>query len=52
MRCHCVHGQSRPTVGFCLWCNRDFYSMEEVFEHNHGKNCPELEEALKAAEDA
>jgi len=26
--------------------------MEEVFEHNHGKNCPELEEALKAAEDA
>jgi hypothetical protein len=21
-------------VGFCLWCNRDFYSMEEVEAHN------------------
>jgi len=23
-----------PTVGFCLWCNMDFYSMEEVEAHN------------------
>jgi hypothetical protein len=23
-----------PIVGFCLWCNRDFYSMEEVEAHN------------------
>ena len=22
------------TVGFCLWCNKDFYSMEEVWVHN------------------
>ncbi len=22
------------TVGFCLWCNKDFYSMEEVEAHN------------------
>jgi hypothetical protein len=21
-------------VGFCLWCNRDFYTPEEVWEHN------------------
>ena len=24
----------KPIVGFCLWCNRDFYTMEEVWEHN------------------
>lgn len=21
-------------VGFCLWCGKDFYSMEEVDKHN------------------
>jgi hypothetical protein len=25
---------SNPTIGFCLWCDKDFYSMEEVWEHN------------------
>lgn len=23
-----------PTLGFCLWCNKDFYSMQEVEAHN------------------
>jgi hypothetical protein len=23
-----------PTVGFCLWCNKDFYSIDEVYAHN------------------
>jgi hypothetical protein len=22
------------TVGFCLWCNRDFHSTDEVETHN------------------
>jgi hypothetical protein len=31
-------------VGFCLWCGKDFYAMEEVWEHNaSGVNaCPEF----------
>jgi hypothetical protein len=24
----------KPTVGFCLWCNCDFYSIEEMEAHN------------------
>jgi hypothetical protein len=24
----------KPTVGFCLWCNCDFYSFEEMEAHN------------------
>jgi hypothetical protein len=24
----------RLTVDFCLWCNRDFYTIAEVMEHN------------------
>jgi hypothetical protein len=24
----------KSTVGFCLWCNRDFHSMEQVGAHN------------------
>jgi hypothetical protein len=23
----------KPIIGFCLWCNRDFYTMEEYEEH-------------------
>src|SRR5260370_5673008 len=23
----------KPSVGFCLWCNKDFYSMNEVESH-------------------
>jgi hypothetical protein len=23
-----------PIVGFCLWCDKDFYSMDEVETHN------------------
>lgn len=33
-------------VGFCLWCDKDFYSMEEVEAHNadNMKACPVHEE--------
>jgi hypothetical protein len=24
----------KPIIGFCLWCNRDFYDYEEVQAHN------------------
>ena len=32
----------KPIVGFCLWCDKDFYSMSEVEEHNadNSKACP------------
>jgi hypothetical protein len=35
-------------VGFCLWCDKDFYAMEEVWEHNgNGINaCPEFQKYL------
>jgi len=38
------HGN--PTVGFCLWCNCDFYSMDEVEAHNADQmaNCPVFQE--------
>jgi hypothetical protein len=26
--------EGNRTVGFCLWCGKDFYSMEEVETHN------------------
>jgi hypothetical protein len=26
--------EGNHTVGFCLWCGRDFYCMEEVENHN------------------
>jgi hypothetical protein len=31
-----------PIIGFCLWCNRNYYSMEEVEAHNADDmaNCP------------
>ena len=34
------------TVGFCLWCNRDFYSSDEVEAHNADGmwNCPVFQE--------
>jgi hypothetical protein len=39
-----THGN--PIVGFCLWCDQNFYSIEEVETHN--KNgmaaCPEFQE--------
>ena len=27
-------GDGNATAGFCLWCGKDFYVMEEVWEHN------------------
>ena len=26
--------EKNHTVGFCLWCGKDFYSMDEVEQHN------------------
>ena len=39
-----------PTVGFCLWCDKDFYSVEEVWEHNENdmRACPEFQRFLDA----
>ena len=28
----------KPSVGFCLWCNKDFYSMNEVEAHNSNES--------------
>jgi hypothetical protein len=30
------------TVGFCLWCNKDFYNLKEAKAHhaNDSKDCP------------
>jgi hypothetical protein len=37
-------------VGFCLWCDKDFYLMEEVWEHNGDdmEACPEFQKYLDA----
>ena len=37
-----------PIVGFCLWCDKDFYSMEEVEAHNADdmKACPVHQELI------
>jgi hypothetical protein len=34
-------------VGFCLWCNSDFYTLDEVWEHNANgmKACPVFQES-------
>jgi hypothetical protein len=29
-----IDKDGNPTLGFCLWCGQDFYSMEEVEAHN------------------
>jgi hypothetical protein len=36
----------KPIVGFCLWCNQNFYSMDEVKAHNADdmKACPVFQE--------
>jgi hypothetical protein len=38
----------KQIVGFCLWCDKDFYSMEEVEAHNadNMKACPVHEELI------
>jgi hypothetical protein len=37
-----------PTVGFCLWCSKDFYSMDEVEAHNADNMAAcEVSQALK-----
>jgi hypothetical protein len=37
-----IDRDGNPIVGFCVWCNKDFYSMSEVEEHNadDSKACP------------
>jgi hypothetical protein len=38
--------EGKPTVGFCLWCNRDFYSAKDVEAHNASEMaaCPVYQE--------
>jgi hypothetical protein len=44
----------KATLGFCLWCNRDFYTADEFWEHNgNGVNaCPEFRAFVAAPEGA
>lgn len=37
-----------PIVGFCLWCNLDFYTMEEAQSHeaNNSAACPAFQEFI------
>ena len=41
-----MDAEGNKTVGFCLWCNRDFYSMDEVQTHNADDMaaCPSFQE--------
>ena len=34
----------KPTVGFCLWCDCDFYAFEEMEAHNAIGGCSVFEE--------
>jgi hypothetical protein len=29
-----LNKEGKPIIGFCLWCDKDFYSMDEVEAHN------------------
>jgi hypothetical protein len=29
-----IDSEGNPTVGFCAWCLKNFYSIEEVHQHN------------------
>jgi hypothetical protein len=37
-----------PIVGFCLWCNLDFYTMAEAQSHeaNNSAACPEFQKFI------
>ena len=39
----------KPIVGFCIWCNIDFYTMDEVWAHNADNSaaCPEFQKFIK-----
>jgi hypothetical protein len=26
--------EGKPIIGFCLWCDKAFFSMDEVEDHN------------------
>jgi len=38
--------EGNPIVGFCLWCDKNFYTMDEVGTHNAEEmaNCPMFQE--------
>jgi hypothetical protein len=38
-----------PIVGFCLWCDVDFYTMEQASAHNadHSAACPAFQKFIK-----
>jgi hypothetical protein len=37
--------EGKHTVGFCLWCGKDFYSIEQERQHtdNDMAECPEFQ---------
>ena len=41
--------EGKPIIGFCLWCDKDFYSMDEVKDHNGDnlRTCPTYQEWKK-----
>jgi hypothetical protein len=41
-----LDNEGRPIICFCLWCDKDFYSMDEVEDHNAGelRACPTYQE--------
>ena len=41
-----IDRDGKPIVGFCLWCDMDFYSMSEFEEHTEDemKACPVYQE--------
>jgi hypothetical protein len=44
--------EGKPIIGFCLWCDKDFYSMDEVEDHNADelRACPAYQDWKKNPE--
>jgi len=38
--------EGNPTIGFCIWCGKDYYTMDDVGVHNADEmaNCPMFQE--------
>jgi hypothetical protein len=41
-----IDNDGNPIIGFCLWCNKDFYSLEDAEAHNadRSKACPAFQD--------
>jgi hypothetical protein len=37
--------EGKYTVGFCMWCGKDFYTIDEVHQHNDNElaECAEFQ---------